>query len=214
MKREALQRFHKETISSVADHLFQKNGIDKTTMDDIAREADYSKATLYVYFKNKEEISSYIVLKYMKLLLEKIDNGVNTSPNALHQYKAICIELKEFNTQYPDYYHFLTATIAVDEKSRMETPVLEEIYATGECINKKIALVIKNGIQEGYFREDIDILPTVFMFWASLSSIIQLANNKSEYIKQRMDMNMDSFLEYCFTHLLRIVRKEGVNPYE
>ena len=211
MKKEALQLFHKETISSVADRLFQKNGMDKTTMDDIAQEADYSKATLYVYFKNKEEIFSYIVLKYMKLLLEKIENGVSASSNVLQQYKAICIELKEFYTQYPDYYQFLTATIAVDQKSRMETPVLEEIYATGECINEKIALVMNSGIQEGYFREDIDVLPTVFMFWASLSSIIQLANNKSQYIKQRMDLNTDAFLEYCFTNFLRIVLKEGVN---
>ena len=54
--KEALQQFHKDMISCAADRLFQCNGFDKTTMDDIAREADYSKATLYVYFKSKDQI--------------------------------------------------------------------------------------------------------------------------------------------------------------
>lgn len=213
-KKEALQKFHKNTIASAADRLFQENGIDKTTMDDIARESDYSKATLYVYFKSKDEIFSFIVLKYMKLLAEKIHLGVNSSQKVLQQYKAICDELTSFGDQYPDYYHFLTATIAVDKKSRLEIPVLEEIYQIGEANNTCIASVLESGIQQGYFREGLEILPTVFLLWASISSIIQLAHNKTEYIRFRMGMQKDVFLAYCFDTLLRTILKEGVNPGE
>ena len=47
---------HRENIVSAASALFLEKGIAAASMDDIAKAAGYSKATLYVYFENKEEI--------------------------------------------------------------------------------------------------------------------------------------------------------------
>lgn len=49
-----------------------EKGIIATSMDDIAKEAGYSKTTLYVYFKNKEEIVSVLVLESMQKLYDYI----------------------------------------------------------------------------------------------------------------------------------------------
>ena len=57
---------HREHIASAASVLFMEKGIAATSMDDIAKAAGYSKATLYVYFENKEEIISILVLNSMK----------------------------------------------------------------------------------------------------------------------------------------------------
>ena len=50
-KKQKLIEYNKINIVEAARILFQKNGIVQTTVDDIAREADCSKATIYVYFK-------------------------------------------------------------------------------------------------------------------------------------------------------------------
>ena len=47
---------HRARISDAAQRLFSQRGVTSVTVDDIAREAGYSKATLYVYFQDKEEI--------------------------------------------------------------------------------------------------------------------------------------------------------------
>ena len=47
-------------------------------MDDIAREAEYSKATLYVYFQSKEEIINAILLSGMVLLKKKIHEAIES----------------------------------------------------------------------------------------------------------------------------------------
>ena len=57
---------HRENIVSAASALFMEKGIAATSMDDIAKAAGYSKATLYVYFENKEEIVGILVLNSMK----------------------------------------------------------------------------------------------------------------------------------------------------
>ena len=56
-KREP-ESTHRENIAMAAERLFYARGTEATTMNDIAKAAGYSKATLYVYFADKEEIVS------------------------------------------------------------------------------------------------------------------------------------------------------------
>lgn len=209
-KKETLRHFHQESIANAADCLFQEQGVEKTTVDQIARAADYSKATIYVYFKNKDDIFYYIVNKAMQMLLACMDAGISSSNNALEQYHNICIQISAFAAKYPFYYESLTQTIATDLTSRSELPILEDIYQTGEQVNEKCEIVLHNGKQQGYFREDADNVQTGFLFWATLSGVIGFANNKSAYIEQRMGMTQTQFLNFSFQTLLRSVLKEGV----
>ena len=71
-KKQALTEFHRGSILAAAERLFAEKGTEKTTMDDIAKEAEYSKATLYVYFQSKEEIIGAILLSGMVLLSKKL----------------------------------------------------------------------------------------------------------------------------------------------
>ena len=57
----------KEKIVDAALATFSKNGYDRTRMDDIADVANVSKGTLYLYFKNKEELFYAISEKYQRI---------------------------------------------------------------------------------------------------------------------------------------------------
>ena len=55
--RQAKEReVRKDQILESALRVFKINGLEGTTMDEIAKEADFGKATLYYYFSSKEEI--------------------------------------------------------------------------------------------------------------------------------------------------------------
>lgn len=58
----------KDAIIEAAIPNFTKNGFDNTKMDDIAKTADVSKGTLYLYFPSKEELF-YSICKYSEKLL-------------------------------------------------------------------------------------------------------------------------------------------------
>ena len=49
-KENRLVRFNRQNILEAAERLFAEKGVRQTTMDDIAKAADYSKSTVYVYF--------------------------------------------------------------------------------------------------------------------------------------------------------------------
>ena len=79
-KRQAKEREQrKEQILSSALSVFKKQGIEKATMDEIAKEADFGKATLYYYFSSKEEIFAEQLVRGWRMIWESIEPIVHES---------------------------------------------------------------------------------------------------------------------------------------
>ena len=53
----------KEIIIAAATTLFSRFGLDKTTMEDIAKAAKKGKSSLYYYFKSKEQVFAEVIRK-------------------------------------------------------------------------------------------------------------------------------------------------------
>ena len=61
----------KAEILKAAERVFQKWGSNKTTMEDIAREAGKGKSTLYYYYQSKEEIFDAVVIIEFEKIIQK-----------------------------------------------------------------------------------------------------------------------------------------------
>lgn len=63
----------RQTLVDVARQLFAKNGIEKTTMNDIAVASGKGRRTLYTYFSRKEDIYSAVIESELERLSDKLD---------------------------------------------------------------------------------------------------------------------------------------------
>ena len=186
---------HRENIAAAASALFMEKGITATSMNDIAKTAGYSKATLYVYFENKEEIIGFLVLDSMKRLYSYITSALEQQEETKARYDMICRGLVLYQEEFPFYFRL----------------VLEkETYQVGEEINEKIKDFLVSGMKKGDLRDDIKIMPAIFQLWGMLSGLIQLAANKEEYIEKTMHLSKIQFLEYGFDMLYHSIEKEGM----
>ncbi len=190
---------HRENIVSAASTLFMERGIAATSMDDIAKAAGYSKATLYVYFENKEEIVGILVLNSMKKLYDYISSALIQHKTTKARYDFICRGLVQYQEEFPFYFKMVLDKINIDFESHDYLPEEKETYQIGEEINEKIKTFLLSGMEKGDLRNDLDIMPAIFNFWGMLSGIIQLAANKEEYIKKSMGLSKIKFLEYGFS---------------
>lgn len=190
---------HRENIVSAASVLFMERGIAATSMDDIAKAAGYSKATLYVYFKNKEEIVGVLVLNSMKKLYDYISSALIQHETTKARYDFICRGLVQYQEEFPFYFKMVLDKINIDFESKEYLPEEKETYQIGEEINEKIKKFLLSGMEKGDLRGDLEIMPAIFNFWGMLSGIIQLAANKEEYIKKSMGLSKANFLEYGFS---------------
>ena len=202
---------HRENIVSAASTLFMERGIAATSMDDIAKAAGYSKATLYVYFENKEEIVGILVLNSMKKLYDYISSALIQHETTKARYDFICRGLVQYQEEFPFYFKMVLDKINIDFESKEYLPEERETYQIGEEINEKIKNFLLSGMEKGDLRSDLDIMPAIFNFWGMLSGIIQLAANKEEYIKKSMGLSKIKFLEYGFSlvyHSIAIKEKD------
>ena len=190
---------HREKIVSAASALFMEKGIAATSMDDIAKAAGYSKATLYVYFENKEEIVGILALNSMKKLYDYISSALIQHETTKARYDFICRGLVQYQEEFPFYFKMVLDKINIDFESKEYLQEERETYQIGEEINEKIKNFLLSGMEKGDLRNDLDIMPAIFNFWGMLSGIIQLAANKEEYIKKSMGLSKIKFLEYGFS---------------
>ena len=161
-KREKLKEFHRSNILEVAKKLFLENGFIQTTMDDIAKMADYSKSTLYVYFKSKEEIMHALGDQMF------LDNNPfeavkrRTDLNGLQKIREM-LTLNQSDTERVNLYtqsvsiledpHILAA--AIDANQRVLTPLWFELLEEGRR---------DGSIQTEYSKELSELLP-LLNFW-------------------------------------------------
>ena len=200
---------HRENIVSAASALFMERGIAATSMDDIAKAAGYSKATLYVYFENKEEIVGILVLNSMKKLDDYISSALIQHEATKARYDFICRGLVQYQEEFPFYFKMVLDKINIDFESKEYLPEERETYQIGEEINEKIKNFLLSGMEKGDLRNDLDIMPAIFNFWGMLSGIIQLAANKEEYIKKSMGLSKIKFLEYGFSLVYYSIATKG-----
>ena len=198
---------HRSNIASAASMLFMKKGITVTSMDDIAKAAGYSKATLYVYFKNKEEIIGILVLESMRKLYDYISDALENEETTKIRYDFICQSLLQYQQEFPFYFKMVLDKINIDFENSDFSPEEKETYQIGEQINEKMKAFLQDGIANGELREDIEIMPTIFTFWGMLAGFIQQASNKEEYIEQTMHLTKIQFLEYGFQMLYQSISK-------
>ena len=200
---------HRENIASAASVLFMEKGIAATSMDDIAKTAGYSKATLYVYFENKEEIVGILVLNSMKKLDDYISSALIQHEATKARYDFICRGLVQYQEEFPFYFKMVLDKINIDFESKEYLPEERETYQIGEEINEKIKNFLLSGMEKGDLRSDLEIMPAILNFWGMLSGIIQLAANKEEYIKKSMGLSKIKFLEYGFSLVYYSIATKG-----
>ncbi len=69
----------RQKLVEVARELFARQGLDATTMNDIAASSGKGRRTLYTYFRNKEDIYHAVIEGELERLSEKMDEVANMS---------------------------------------------------------------------------------------------------------------------------------------
>jgi AcrR family transcriptional regulator len=93
-KRELIQQLRTEGILAAARNVISQKGLDKATMDQVADEAGISKATIYLYFKNKEELYYRCVVDRMDELLAEMEKAAQIDDPMERLRKLVLTQVK------------------------------------------------------------------------------------------------------------------------
>ena len=142
----------KEKIGKAAMQCFEKYGLDKTTLDDIAQSIGLNKASLYYYYKNKEDIFIEVALKegedYIASLQQKalLKKGIEKQVwfymhSRFNYYKNILnmnrVSVETLNKILPRFFELYDALMKKEKK--FLTQLVADAVRNGELISTKAA---------------------------------------------------------------------------
>ena len=81
-RQQEERKLRRKRILDGALEVFHKNGIEGSTMDEIANQAGFGKATLYYYFSSKEEVFCAIMEKGWKPLWEDLEDTIHSEDSS------------------------------------------------------------------------------------------------------------------------------------
>ncbi|MCO5382576.1 MAG: TetR/AcrR family transcriptional regulator [Methanosarcina barkeri] len=152
-EREKEQR--KNVILDAAEKLFFSKGFDSVSMEEIAKEVELGKGTLYLYFKSKDSLFFAIIsrkwIEFGKILTEKMSQG-KTGFEKIQILIRWYIEYAQKNADYND----MATTFGPQLFQRIDA---EDARMMMEVSMKYIPLVhaaVREGIEDGSVRNDLD----------------------------------------------------------
>jgi TetR/AcrR family transcriptional regulator, mexJK operon transcriptional repressor len=112
-----------EAIIEAATRLFFRQGLERTSMEAIAREAGVAKQTVYSYFNGKEELFGAIIRARCTALLDMLPQHTAAHPSAKDYLTALAEGLMDmlFREETREFYR-----LVVSESPRF--PELGRVY--------------------------------------------------------------------------------------
>lgn len=193
---------NKEKLLKGAEALFMKYGVRSITMDEIARHLGISKKTIYQHFTDKDDIVESFARGHLERQRQQLDKITEESKNAVEEMVKLSICLKEnmrgvnpsllFDLQK---YHPRAWNAWLEFKSKV--------------IHQSIIRSMKQGMEEGYFRSDInmDVLARMRL------EVVQMAFDSM--IFPREEYNLPEVQAQLFDHFVHgIMTEKGKKLYQ
>ena len=168
-----------ELIVSTASRLFEQFGIRSVSIDNVCTELRISKKTFYNYFPQKEDLVEAVLIyqrniqheKFLKIFKNK--NAIDSLILTIREIRktigqeslAMCNDLEKYYPKVNDKY---------------EQIAREEIRAGFERF-------LNQGIEEGYFRDDLDVeMIALFHSLQMKKTFEQMSQDPKKYSKKRI----------------------------
>ena len=170
----------RKSILKTAEGLFTKYGIKSIKVDDICNELHISKKTFYTEFENKEALIEVVYFSICEKMPSRFDlhGEIETCDNVIDLWlKRPSLAVREHHKKYEVFMYDLLKYYPAVRASRAEQEK--------QKITNVIRVFINKGIEQGLFREDLEIEEVIdFSINTNNMAIDRLLHlPKSEHVK-------------------------------
>jgi AcrR family transcriptional regulator len=167
-RKEREKEEMRRAILKAARHLFLEEGYEKTSIRNIAEAIEYSPGTIYLYYKDKNDIifalhneAFGVMMAYFQPIIEVKD--------PFERMVAMGRKYIEFGLDNPELYELMFLM-----KSPIETlECKDEVWEHGHLATGMLKLIIQDCIKAGYFKNtDVEAMCTTI--WGSVHGLVTM----------------------------------------
>jgi AcrR family transcriptional regulator len=193
-RKEREHQIRRGEILRAATRLFGTKGYHSTTMNEIAKEAEFSTGSLYNFFKNKEELYFSLLYEKIEELSRLVDITRDMPGGARAKFeRAVEITLDYFEKE-KDFFRvfavhrdsFIEASLRGDFAQQIREKIMRDI--------ENMVSVAQEGIEAGEFRP-FSAQEIAMTFTAIIHSfLVMWIESEEDYsVREKRDVIMDIF---------------------
>ena len=200
-RKEREKERRRQQIIVAAKRVFSEKGFNKSTMEDIASEAELSPGTLYLYFKNKEELYASLslrILQYLHIRVEHVNKETDLSPDQkLEKLVEAMYDVYDFDPLIIiNMFHLQSSETLKNLSPRLITQI--------EDLSRKsigaISSIFREGVEKGIFIEKHPVALSD-IFWSMFSGVVlweaskKIMNEDKDYLKKTLAIAFEIFAQ-------------------
>lgn len=192
-EKEILRR----KIIDAARDLFAKEGYESVTMRKVAQKIEYTPTTIYLYFKDKDELIAAVCEETFAGLLKAMERAERKQSDPVKRLRAACRAYVEFGLAHPDQYR--VSFLFSIAKSPLTLEEMHEKYSAAWKAFNQLRTAVEACISGRKFRAAADVDAVSQATWAAIHGITSLLIVKPFFPwanKDRViDLVIDSLIE-------------------
>lgn len=178
-RREEEKERRRAEIVDAAERLYAEKGWDAVTMDQVAKSARLSRALVYVYFKDRDDLMFAICDRAMRLLCTRFEEAYARTSRGIDRVDAIGRAYMAYAHEFPHYFDACarfqahSGTAPVDSNEAACT-------LAGDAALGIVVRAIVSGIEDGTIRRDVgDPALLAATLWGCTHGVTLIAMSKS-----------------------------------
>ncbi|MCP3931615.1 MAG: TetR/AcrR family transcriptional regulator [Bacteroidetes bacterium] len=180
-RKEKERHKRRKAILLAAEKVFFTSNGTSSTMDEVAEKAQLSKGTLYLYFKNREDILHALALKGAMKLASQLESVYQEGDTGLMNLSDLGDEVVRFALANKDYIALILKFESPYGKIKTERGkiiIMEKVLDTLSC-------VLEKGKADGTIRTDISTPELVSILWSQMLGILQTVWHKNTVLHEK-----------------------------
>ena len=154
-RREKERQARQAEIVAAAERIFCRRGYADASMDEIAKEAQFTKRTVYQYFTNKEDLYCAVALEGNKRFFARQQAAMAEGGTGLARFRRVAAASYEFYRDFPDLFR-LISNAGRAMSAGGNGPGCRELARFRQNMLAEYAKVIEDGKADGSIRPDLD----------------------------------------------------------
>lgn len=198
-RKERERERRRQQIIVAAKRVFSEKGFSKSTMEDIAREAELSPGTLYLYFKNKDELYASLslrILQYLNIRLEDVKKEKDIGPpQKIVAIKEALYDVYQFDPMILiNMFHLQSS----ETLQNLSTPLIENITELSRNSLNLLAEIFEDGAERKDFI-DRDAASVADIVWSLFTGVVlweeskRMIDGDKNFLKQTLDVAFEIF---------------------
>lgn len=154
-------------IIDAAVQVIAENGFHASQVSKIAKKANVADGTIYLYFKNKEDILISVFKEKMGMFIDRTTEAINQKETFVDKMRTL-IEMHYRQLEESPYL----AIVSQLELRQSKQELRREINSIFKLYLDLIDEIVKLGIQEGVVRKDVNPNSIRHMIFGTLDETV------------------------------------------